>query len=409
MKVLWITNIKLPPLSEYLKEKPIAIGGWMISGLNQLKKIPEIELAVATYDKGTKILDAVVDGIRYFTVPMKGHNPQKYNKHLESEWTEVNKRFMPDVVHIHGTELGHGLAWVNANGAKNVCVSIQGLVSVCERYYKTDSLLDYIPLTFRDLVRFDWISRQRNNFKSRGKNEIKLLQSVNHIIGRTEWDKTHAWAINPTAKYHYCSETLREEFYKHKWEYKNCEPHTIFVSQGNYPIKGLHKILEAMPLVLRDFPDTHLNIAGWNILETSWYRKSSYAVILKKLIRKNKLVGKISFLGMLDEKQMCEQYLKNNIFVLPSAIENSPNSLGEAQLLGMPCLASAVGGVQQLVNNNPDVLYRYDETEILAKKICEIFVLAEKYQNNNYHIDDKYNSKHNAINLLSIYKETKGQ
>jgi len=112
---------------------------------------------------------------------------------------------------------------------------------------------------------------------------------------------------------------------------------------------------------------------------------------------------------MLDEKQMCKQYLKNNIFVLPSAIENSPNSLGEAQLLGMPYIASAVGGVQQLVNNDPDVLYRYDETEILAKKICEIFVLAEKYQNNEYHIDDKYNSKHNAINLLSIYQETKGQ
>lgn len=403
MRVLWITNIKLPPLSEHFGLKPEAIGGWMVSSLNQLKLQEGIEIAVATFDNRKELYDETVNGVRYFLVPTHGKNPQRYNSILEKEWREVNERFKPDVVHIHGTELAHGLAWVRTNGAKNVCISIQGLVSVYERYYKTDSWLDFVPLTFRDFVKFDWISRQRRNFKKRGEIEKELLRSVNHIIGRTEWDKAHAWAINPSATYHYCGETLRDEFYKNKWEYENCEPHSIFVSQGNYPIKGLHKLLQAMPLVLREFPDTHINVGGFNIFDTPWYRGTGYSVILKHIIRKNKLQGKVSFLGMLDEKQMCQQYLKSNLFVLPSAIENSPNSLGEAQLVGIPFLTSYVGGVPEIVDNNPDVLYRYEETETLAKKICNIFIQKGDHQMDNYPCLDRYNSFGNICSLLSIY------
>lgn len=403
MRVLWITNIKLPPLSEHLGLKPEAIGGWMVSSLNQLKLQEGIEIAVATFDNRKELYDKTVDGVRYFLVPTHGKNPQRYNRLLEKEWHEVNERFNPDVVHIHGTELAHGLAWVRSNGAENVCVSIQGLVSVIEGYYKTDSWLDFIPLTFRDLVKFDWISRQRRNFRKRGEFEKELLRSLNHIIGRTEWDKAHAWAINSSATYHYCGETLRDEFYKHKWKYEKCEPHSIFVSQGNYPIKGLHKLLQAMPLVLAEFPDAHIYVGGYNIFEASWLRKTSYAVILQRLIRKYKLQGKITFLGMLDEKKMCQQYLKSNLFILPSAIENSPNSLGEAQLVGIPFLASYVGGVPEIIGANESSLYRYDEYEILAKKICDIFSNVEITSYFNRTIFEKYDKGINTHNLLRVY------
>ena len=403
MRILWITNIKLPPLSEHLGLKPEANGGWMISSLNQLKGQEGIEIAVATFDNRKELYDETVNGIRYFLVPTHGKNPQRYNSILEKEWREVNERFKPDVVHIHGSELAHGLAWVRANGAKNVCVSIQGLVSVIERYYKTDSWFDFVPLTFRDLVKLDWISRQRRNFRKRGENEKELLRNVNHIIGRTEWDRSHAWAINPSATYHYCGETIRDEFYKHKWKYENCEPHSIFVSQGNYPIKGIHKLLQAMPLVLREFQDAHTYVGGFNIFNIPWYKRTSYTVILQHIIRKNKLQGKVTFLGMLDEKQMCQQYLKSNLFVLPSAIENSPNSLGEAQLLGMPILASYVGGVPEIVNNNPEVLYRSEETEMLAKKICTVFSNVGIKTNVKSSVYEKYDKRINTYSLLKIY------
>lgn len=404
MKVLWITNIKLPPLSEHLGLKPTPFGGWMISALNQLKSQEGIEIAVATFDNCVELYDEVIEGVRYFLVPINGKNPLRYNLHLEKEWKEVNNRFEPDVVHIHGTEAPHGLAWVRANGAGNVCNSMQGLISVISRYYKTDSLLDYLPLTFRDFVKLDWISRQRRNLRKRGEIEKELLHSVKHIIGRTEWDKSHVLAINPLATYHYGGETLRDEFYKHKWEFEKCIPHSIFISQGNNPIKGLHILLQALPLVLREFPDTHLFVGGVNIIKIPWYRKTSYAVILNRIIRKNNLQGKITFLGVLDEKRMCEWYLKCNLFVLPSAIENSPNSLGEAQLLGMPFLASYVGGVPEIVNNNLAALYRYEEVEMLANKIIKIFQQGTRIKSCKSDLT-RYSSKINTELLIQTYNE----
>lgn len=41
--------------------------------------------------------------------------------------------------------------------------------------------------------------------------------------------------------------------------------------------------------------------------------------------------------------------LNANMFLLPSAIENSPNALGEAQMLGVPCVSSRVGGVEDMI------------------------------------------------------------
>ena len=37
------------------------------------------------------------------------------------------------------------------------------------------------------------------------------------------------------------------------------------------------------------------------------------------------------------------------MFLLPSSCENSPNSLGEAMLLGMPCVASNAGGIPDML------------------------------------------------------------
>lgn len=98
--------------------------------------------------------------------------------------------------------------------------------------------------------------------------EIKALQKVRHVIGRTTWDRACTYQINPDAQYYFCNETLRGEFYKHNWDICQCERHAIFVSQGSYPIKGLHFMLEAMTLILKHFPNTKLYVGGQNIIKT---------------------------------------------------------------------------------------------------------------------------------------------
>ena len=73
----------------------------------------------------------------------------------------------------------------------------------------------------------------------------------------------------------------------------------------------------------------------------------------------------------------------------PSSIENSPNSLGEAQLLGVPCIASDVGGVTDMIPNKEcGIIYRFEEVELLAKhipsfSICVKDVRMLKIEENN--------------------------
>jgi len=47
---------------------------------------------------------------------------------------------------------------------------------------------------------------------------------------------------------------------------------------------------------------------------------------------------------------MCDVYLH------PSRSDNSPNSLCEAMLLGVPCIASTAGGIPSLATDNVDAL-----------------------------------------------------
>ena len=108
------------------------------------------------------------------------------------------------------------------------------------------------------------------------------------------------------------------------------------------------------------------------------------------------------FTGSLDETKMCEQYLKSNIFICCSSIENSPNSLGEAQLLRMPYLTSYVGGTPDIASSTPETLYRYEETEMLAAKICDIFAKGEHIIPQTAELT-RYDADTNLRTLVSIY------
>lgn len=406
MRILWITNIMLPPLCKALDLKVSAFGGWMYSSLKRLKQnSTSNKYAVATVWQGKELKKIEIGETIYYILPLKGRPMTDYNSSLEVFWKNIKNEFNPDVVHIHGSEYPHGLSYVNACGAEGVVVSIQGLVSCYARYYTGGITLLEIRnnVTFRDIVKGGILKGQRDFYK-RGKHEIELLHNVKHIIGRTEWDKSHSWAINQEAQYHPVGETLRDIFYCNKWNYSNCEPNSIFVSQASYPVKGLHKLLEALPLVLNEYPNTKVYVAGTNECAKPWYRITGYGRYLKNLIKKYSLQGKIVFTGILDEEQMCKRYLSSNLFVCCSAIENSPNSLGEAQILGMPYISSFVGGVPEIVDNNPEVLYRFEETEMLAKKICDIFKLKDNVRTVE-NLTNRYDAQNNMIALMKCYEE----
>lgn len=383
MKILLITNSLQPAASNYIGEKKSVRGGWVYSSAKRIALVPENTVCIASiHEHGKEFVKFEEDNILYYILPTKDRN--NYDKEMESYWKKIHSEFQPDITHIYGTEYPLSLSYVRACGSKGVVVSIQGMVGQYEKYY-------YGGLTFgemisnislKEILLKSTLFNNKSHFHDRGKFEDELLKKVKFIEGRTSWDKENCWAINPSLKYYQCYRTLRDSFYKNKWNYENIEKYSIFLSQGRSPLKGMHMVLKALYIVKRHYPEVKLyvtNNLNFNdsLLKKKW-SGNTYNNYLIELIRKLDLVDNVQFTGFLDEEEMCERYLKSHLFICPSSIENSPNSVGEAQILGVPCIGSYVGGTMDMIEDGKTgFLYRYEEINMLACKICKVFGMSK--------------------------------
>lgn len=414
MKVLWIVNTIFPYPSKCLGIEENVFGGWLNGLLNVLKDNKEIELAIATIYSGNELKRFVDEKNIYYLIP--GASLIRYNRKLEEYWKQIYEDFIPDLVHIHGTEYAHGYAFIKVCPKVKTIVSIQGLVSVCEKYYLSNiSFNDIIKnITIRDIIRCDNILQAKRKFALRGINEKQIINNCDAIVGRTDWDYSNCLEINKNMIYYKCNETLRDSFYTGKWDISKINRHQVFFSQASYPIKGFHIFLEALSIIKRKYDDVKVIVAGQNILDKSSFKtklkRTGYSKYLESLINKHKLQKNVEFVGILNEKEMKEKMLESNVFVQASVIENSPNSLGEAMLLSIPCVASNVGGTSNLLENGKEgFLYPYTEPAMLAYYIMKIFEddeLAVSLGNEAHkHASLTHDKINNCQDMIDIYNK----
>lgn len=375
MKILWIVNVMFPEACRKLGKPEPVVGGWLIGYYNAMQEyFPEdfhLDI-VAPYD-GETTLCVEGNNSRHYLFPskMQGEELKEWFKRVKSE-------VHPDVIHIHGSEYYHDIAWVEACGAEHTVVSIQGLVSIYARYYMA-GISDQERrrhFSINDWRHHRTLADGQRRYVERGLCEKALLSRIEYVAGRTSWDKSHVLTFNPDVRYFICQEVLRKPFYETErtWELSSCRRHSIFLSQSHYPLKGLHKVLEALPILLRHYPDTQVYIVGDNPTDGRWYQRSTFGNLLHSLIRKHRLADHLHFLGRLSAGEMAEQYRQAHIFICPSSIENSSNSLCEAQIIGTPTIASYVGGLPDLIRDGETgLLYRFEEIEMLAEKVRQLF------------------------------------
>lgn len=415
MKILWIVNTIFPYPASQIGQDKNCFGGWLNGLADKLKDNENIKLAIATVYNGKDIKKFDDGKIIYYLIP--GAPALKYNSKLEAYWKNVNSDFQPDLVHIHGTEFAHGLAFRRACPKTTVVTSIQGLVSkIATVYYAGLARSEIMKnITIRDVIRKDSIFAQKKKFAKRGQNEIEIIKKSDAIIGRTTWDYANVKALDKNARYFSVNETLREEFYDNsKWDINNIERHSILFSQASYPIKGLHVLLDSINLLKEKYPNIKVYVAGYNLTNKqdikSRIKTSGYSQIIKNKIRQYKIEKNVIFTGELSGEQMRKMYLKVNAFVLSSIIENESNSLSEAAILGLPTISSYVGGIpDRIVNMKNGLLYPFTETAMLANCIEKIFdndELAIKLGQNAMEDYKKIlNPENNVKQIIKIYNE----
>jgi glycosyltransferase involved in cell wall biosynthesis len=396
------------------KKEKKGSGGWLEASAKELICSSGISLFVAT---ASPLVQSMIvfqgSGIVYYVFPFdKSYSAQPYESFMKRLKDEIN----PDVVHVHGTEYPYGLAYMNVAGPEHVVISMQGVMTQIAEHY-TDGLTKWQILsniTIRDL-RLKTIFGEKKEYVKRGAIERETIIKAKNIMGRTSFDKSFVMSVNPNSRYYDCNESLRGTFYNKKWNYEACTPHTIFLSQSNYPVKGLHQFLLAVPKIMKRYPDIKVRIAGEDITKhktkADIVKYSGYGSIIYHLIKKLGLQLCVSFTGLLNETEMMQEYLKANVFVCPSTCENSSNSIAEAQMLGVPCVASSRGGNPDMIPTKTcGFLYDFDDIDGLTKVVVEVFELAESFDGASA-IDLAHKRHEKQVNLnrtLEIYNTIAG-
>ncbi len=382
MKVLWLVNLTLPEPSRALGFGNNPVGGWLIGQREQLKK--SVSLVICSIDARVKQPQFLsLDGVEYAVLPTGS----------EQEFAQLLQKTQPDLVHLWGSENPAAPALVAQFAPERILLSAQGIMTPY-----TEHLLDGVPEKYCHssllqkmatvIDRGELLDRELDFYKEQSQKEAALLANLRHVTGRTPWDKTELAKLAPHAAYYVCNETLRPGFFSARWEHGPQKP-VLFLSQGNQPRKGLHWLLQALPPVLEKYPDLTVHIAGWPmvkkgpLLEPVLRLLLPYQTYLKKLIRELHLQKQVVWLGCLNETDMRSALLQSSIFVMPSSLENSPNSLGEAMLLGMPCIATDAGGTAGMLTNGKEgLLYEPEDVPALTRAILTLLddpALAKRY------------------------------
>ena len=133
--------------------------------------------------------------------------------------------------------------------------------------------------------------------------------------------------------------------------------------------------------------------------------------ILKKQIKELKLEQKITLLGLVDHKSISEWMKAADIFILPSRNEGTPNSLLEAMASGLPVIASKIGGIPELIQENIEgLLFESDSKDDLKEKLNKLIKDNQLQEflgkNAQKKIATQYSSwKNQAEKLLALYKQ----
>ena len=369
MKVLWFTNTPSKAGPEFGYDG--FSGGW-ISALETLVVAEQMhELGICFFYNGSDYKRLVKDKVTYYGIPFDQDNffsriINRQNGNLNDTKSpfidSILSDFKPDVIHVFGTEHSYGKMLINK--FDKVVFHIQGLIAPYAEVFFPGNFTKKTVLrksSLGDIFRGVTFYHRYLVIKKRGLRETEIIKQWKYFTGRTDWDRNYVKLINPGSTYFHCEELLRAEFFLNQWQplSKPAKGQTIVIGTTINPniYKGLDLVYKVVAL-LKDY-----NIC-WKIFGIA--ADNPVNTIVKKVLGIKENNPAIKFYKQLGPPQLIEELKTCHFFVHPSYIDNSPNSVCEAMLLGMPVLSSSVGGVNSLITHkeNGFLFNPYDQYEL---------------------------------------------
>lgn len=374
MKVLWFTNIALPDVNRHFGDETIGTGGWLGALLELLKTQTELQLGVATASTHLPDAGLHIDGVDYFVIHQQPSRlgrallPIDNNPIYTKKCVAVVNEYKPDLVHIHGTERFFANLMSQGLIQCPVAISIQGIMDAyCEWHHWFGKLAvpDILKISFLNSLKCSGLLWELRTARQQARRERAFFRKGKYFFGRTKWDKAYISYFNDRAHYFKINEVLRDAFWQRQWKLDSCQRHRIIFTNTRHPRKGTELLLAAVKRLKPLYPDIELILIGS-------LGPGGYGKFLEKKI--SDLGGIVKSLGQMHAKEMADELCNSHLFISASYIDNSPNSVAEAQLVGMPVISSYTGGVPSLVEEaDTGLLFPTGDIPSLVRCIRSIF------------------------------------
>ncbi len=341
MKALWLAPI------HYNGGTDIHPAPWVSSLAKSLQQSGDVDITILNYQPrlAQDEITFEKDGIEF--VFLKTPTPKvdyltMYKKRIRIMRKYVQSRMSEfDIIHVHGSE--HQYEVVVHDLDIPVVLSMQGILTEYIKHIKNRSSYTYVS----------WLLSS--------KYEKNYMSKVNDFMCRTTFDEGFVKKHNPAARVHENWEMLREPFFKDLY---STEQKTIMHIGGTNPLKGMSLMLQAYDKV-RTLFDIRLKLVG-----------KADADIIEQIMLHHDLnhftLDDIDIVGMQDANGVARCFSESYMLVHPSLIDNSPNSICEAQVAGLPVVATNVGGVGSLIEHGQTGLLVNTEPTSIANGILEL-------------------------------------
>lgn len=116
----------------------------------------------------------------------------------------------------------------------------------------------------------------------------------------------------------------------------------------------------------------------------------------------------VKIMGFVQAEELIDKLCSSDIYIHTAYIENSPNSICEAQYLGLPIISTHVGGIESLLSNGEDgLLVPANDPWLMADSIIQLVQDNDRmslYANNGYiRAHERHNPKRIEQELLNCY------
>lgn len=403
MRILWFS---VTPSLFNPKSNSHNGGGWIASLEQIVRKESDINLGVA-FRFPNSDFKYEREGVSYYPIPLFQPSRiqrlcgQRGKEAMIAHCLRIIEDFHPDLIQIFGSENNFGLLCQYTNIP--IVIHMQGCLPPYYNALFPVGMNRYDFFFSKGLSwHFRWMGiRSEPSFKKRAEQEIQTIQHCSYFMGRTEWDKGLVSLFNPDATYFHCEEALRDSFLTgtKRWTLPKDKRVRIISVISNPWYKGMDLILKTANLLKRltalDF-EWHV----YGVRDIRFY-ENKYNIRAKEV--------NVHIMGTATKDELVDALCNSTLYVHPSYIDNSPNSVCEAQMLGLPILATNVGGLSSIVRDGETgILFPANAPYTLANLIKQLSADSERCQSLSKAAIAQATERHNPDNirkaLLNIYQ-----